>query len=47
MKKKGVDLGKLTKQLGAYKLKDKFSILKAHDFIMQPKIIKLFVVNEF
>ena len=47
LKKKGTDLGKLTELLVAYKLGDNFSILKAHDFIMQPEIRQRFGINEF
>ena len=47
LKKKGTDLGKLTELLVAYKLGDNFSILKAHDFIMQSEIRQRFGINEF
>ena len=47
LKKKGTDLGKLAELLVAYKLGDNFSILKAHDFIMQPEIRHRFGIEEF
>jgi len=46
-KKKGTDLGKLAELLVAYKLGDNFSILKAHEFIMQPEIRRRFGIEEF
>ena len=46
-KKKGTDLGRLAELLVAYKLGDNFSILKAHDFIMQPTIRERFAIDEF
>jgi len=46
-KKKGTDLGRLAELLVAYKLGDNFSILRAHDFIMQPEIRGRFGIDEF
>ena len=46
-KKKGTDLGRLAELLGAYKLGDNFSILKAHEFIMRPTIRERFGIEEF
>jgi transposase len=47
LKKKGTDLGKLAELLVAYKLGDNFSILRAHEFIMQPEIRRRFGIEEF
>lgn len=46
-KSKGIDLGRLAELLVAYKLGDNFSILRAHDFIMQPEICERFGIDEF
>ncbi len=47
LKTKGVDMGKLTEALVAYKLGDNFSVLKCHEFIMNEVVRRHFGVPEF
>ena len=47
LKSKGVDLAKLAELLVAYKLGDNFSILRAHEFVMEPAIRDRFGLQEF
>ena len=47
LKSKGVDLAKLAELLVAYKLGDNFSILRAHEFVMEPAIRNRFGLQEF
>jgi len=46
-KTKGTDLGKLTELMVGYKLGDNFSILRCHDFSMQPLVREHLNIPEF